>query len=424
MKNITKNITTQQWDNLSCRICRGLLATLAMIVLLAFSSCAPADTDGDGITDDIDNCPNVPNPDQLNSDGANDGGDACDDDDDNDSKPDDSDNCRTVANSDQKNSDDTDEVGDECDDDDNDSKPDDSDNCRTVANSDQKNSDDTDEVGDECDDNDDNDSEPDISDVDDDNDGLIEIGDNRIEGVSAATMLDNIRNNPAGTSYNDGSNPESDAGCPEPNGCIGYEIEDHIDLSGMNWTPIGLTGEGTTDSPYVYAAFTTTLEGNNHMILNLTIENASDNVGFFAILGDGSSVRKLRFEGGRVTSTSTTSGSKGSVDIGTVSRSLTSQPDGSPIHTRQIDVILYLIAYATVWFWTASIALWIASIIVRGARRVITDIIKHRCSRDTLYSVISNLYQSIVIIVYITNIRFRIIVIVVITLIAHLICII
>lgn len=42
------------------------------------------DTDGDGVLDNNDNCPSIANADQLNSDGANDGGDACDDDDDND----------------------------------------------------------------------------------------------------------------------------------------------------------------------------------------------------------------------------------------------------------------------------------------------------------------------------------------------------
>ncbi|WP_420553467.1 MBG domain-containing protein [Tenacibaculum aiptasiae] len=42
------------------------------------------DTDGDGILDNNDNCPSIANADQLNTDGANDGGDACDDNDDND----------------------------------------------------------------------------------------------------------------------------------------------------------------------------------------------------------------------------------------------------------------------------------------------------------------------------------------------------
>jgi hypothetical protein len=48
---------------------------------------AGGDSDGDGIDDDVDNCPDVANPDQVDSDG--DGmGDACDPDDDNDGIPD------------------------------------------------------------------------------------------------------------------------------------------------------------------------------------------------------------------------------------------------------------------------------------------------------------------------------------------------
>jgi len=42
------------------------------------------DADGDTVADPADNCPSVPNPDQPNTDGAPDGGDACDPDDDND----------------------------------------------------------------------------------------------------------------------------------------------------------------------------------------------------------------------------------------------------------------------------------------------------------------------------------------------------
>ncbi len=72
------------------------------------------DTDGDGILDAQDNCPAVANPDQANSDGAADGGDACDADDDNDGIPDDNpDNCRTVPNPDQTDSN-ADGCGDAC----------------------------------------------------------------------------------------------------------------------------------------------------------------------------------------------------------------------------------------------------------------------------------------------------------------------
>ena len=49
------------------------------------------DTDSDGVSDGSDNCPSVANADQVNTDNAADGGDACDDDDDNDGIPDASD---------------------------------------------------------------------------------------------------------------------------------------------------------------------------------------------------------------------------------------------------------------------------------------------------------------------------------------------
>jgi type II secretory pathway pseudopilin PulG/subtilisin-like proprotein convertase family protein len=71
------------------------------------------DSDGDGIPDDEDNCPDDANPDQTDTDG--DGtGDACDDDDDNDGVWDPDDNCPLTPNPDQADAD-GDEVGDACD---------------------------------------------------------------------------------------------------------------------------------------------------------------------------------------------------------------------------------------------------------------------------------------------------------------------
>lgn len=71
-----------------------------------------ADFDGDGVVDGTDNCPEVPNADQLDTD--HDGlGDLCDMDDDGDGLADEDDNCPLVANPDQTDSD-HDGVGDAC----------------------------------------------------------------------------------------------------------------------------------------------------------------------------------------------------------------------------------------------------------------------------------------------------------------------
>ncbi len=79
---------------------------------------AIVDTDGDGWRDDLDNCPFVPNQDQLNTD-QDDVGDVCDADDDNDGEADLTDNCPIDANSLQEDNE-GDDRGDVCDPDDDD----------------------------------------------------------------------------------------------------------------------------------------------------------------------------------------------------------------------------------------------------------------------------------------------------------------
>lgn len=117
---------------------------------------AVPDTDGDGILDDVDNCLDVSNPDQLDTDG--DGiGDACQQelfDSDGDGVPDVTDNCTFVANPDQLDSD-GDGIGDACTpappaDGDGDGLADDADNCPTVWNP-QQFDDDADGIGNVCD---------------------------------------------------------------------------------------------------------------------------------------------------------------------------------------------------------------------------------------------------------------------------------
>jgi len=93
------------------------------------------DSDGDGISNSLDNCPNTVNPDQLNADGDTQG-DVCDDDDDGDNTPDINDNCPLVSNIGQTDTD-LDGIGDDCD------------NCPNESNSDQADAN-GDGVGDAC----------------------------------------------------------------------------------------------------------------------------------------------------------------------------------------------------------------------------------------------------------------------------------
>ena len=134
----------------------------------------PTDSDNDGIPDDDDNCPTMPNPDQEDSD--NDGiGDVCDDDDDNDGVPDEEDQCPGFDDSIDENENGIPDGCDETpviDDQDEDSIPDEVDNCPETYNPDQVDNDE-DGIGDACDPDDDNDNVPDDEeDGDTDGDGI------------------------------------------------------------------------------------------------------------------------------------------------------------------------------------------------------------------------------------------------------------
>ena len=110
---------------------------------------AVADTDGDGVLDDVDNCVATPNPDQADLDGDL-AGNACDGDRDGDGDANASDNCADVVNPGQEDGD-ADGIGDVCDADrDNDGVANDKDNCADTPNGDQADAD-GDGMGDACD---------------------------------------------------------------------------------------------------------------------------------------------------------------------------------------------------------------------------------------------------------------------------------
>jgi hypothetical protein len=113
------------------------------------------DIDGDGVLNHLDNCPAVPNGEQVDLDG--DGvGDLCDPDADGDSIPDGQDNCLGLANTLQGDVD-GDGQGDACDDDiDGDGEANEADNCPLVANPEQTDTD-GDGTGDACEDDSDGD---------------------------------------------------------------------------------------------------------------------------------------------------------------------------------------------------------------------------------------------------------------------------
>lgn len=144
--------------NASCSIVNGPpedIATCSIDIdhFSTYAIIAPLDSDDDGVFDDfdgqLDNCPQVANPDQFDFDSDN-IGDACDNDTDGDGFDNSVDNCSLTPNSDQTDTN-TDGVGNACDDDDDgDTVLDGDDNCPLTTNPDQSNTD-GDSSGDACD---------------------------------------------------------------------------------------------------------------------------------------------------------------------------------------------------------------------------------------------------------------------------------
>ena len=148
---------------------------------------------------------------------------------------------------------------------------------------------------------DDSDSEDTVDrlDVDDDNDGLIEI--------NTLDDLHNIRYNLAGTSYKTNAADTGNINGAPGSGLKGYELTRDLDFNdpasyssgmvntawttGSGWLPIGDNSTGNDNT-----RFSGILEGNGHKITNLMISRDMTYIGLFGFIGTTGQVRNLGIE--------------------------------------------------------------------------------------------------------------------------------
>ncbi|HEX8566959.1 MAG TPA: SBBP repeat-containing protein [Pyrinomonadaceae bacterium] len=228
--------------------------------------CGSADSDGDGVANSADNCPNTSNPDQADTDG--DGiGNVCDPtpngDTDNDGVDNNSDNCPNAANPAQTDTD-NDGIGDACDpkqndgptgDSDNDGVLNNADNCPSTANPDQLDTD-ADGQGNACDTDDDNDgvtdadettadsdplnpaSKPEVCDgTDNDLDNSTDEGFTNTDGDNQADCVDSDDDNDGVSDVDEitaGSDPLNAASKPEICDGVDNDLNNEVDEGFVN----------------------------------------------------------------------------------------------------------------------------------------------------------------------------------------------
>ena len=138
-----------------------------------------------------------------------------------------------------------------------------------------------------------NDIDKDNNDIDNDDDGLIEI--------FSVDDLNIIRYQLDGSGYKTSRDDiKITVGCPET-GCIGYELMQDLDVSDAmrfaDWQPIGYiapNGDADECNHPSNRCFSGIFDGNNHTVSNLRIDKTdTDNVGLFAALADGAQIRNV-----------------------------------------------------------------------------------------------------------------------------------
>ena len=82
---------------------------------------------------------------------------------------------------------------------------------------------------------------------------------------------------------------------------INITLDNDIDLTGINWTPIG-----TYDNPY-----TGTFDGGGHTITGLTVTTSDQYAGLFGYIGSGGKVMNVKLEGVQIESDNETSAAGG-----------------------------------------------------------------------------------------------------------------
>ena len=143
-------------------------------------------------------------------------------------------------------------------------------------------------------------------DVDDDDDGLIEIC--NLDG------LDHIRHNLAGTSYKASADAEEvKCGASSDTDCTGYELVKDLDFAGSKWGSGGSIAAGWPPIGGSTNGLTGAFEGSGHVIKNLYVHVSTFGkwAGLFARISPGGEVRNLGVEGVNVTGVTTAGGLAG-----------------------------------------------------------------------------------------------------------------